>query len=84
MPSWAEGFVLECGLLSLLGWFGLVAEEMSEVKCWIEACSLALEDSVTRIQRKCVNGGLGGMTASQLKESPCARDGVVAKSNSGG
>lgn len=77
--------MLECGLLSLLVWFGLMAEVMSDVKCWIDACRLALEDSVTRgIQRKCVKGGLGGMTASQLKDSPCARDGVVAKSNSGG
>ncbi len=70
MPSWAAGFVLEWALLAVLVWVGVAAEVMSDVKCWIDACNLGLEDSVTSgIQRKCVSGGLGGMVGSQLRES---------------
>jgi len=74
VASGAERFVLELELPWVFVWFGVTAEVTSDAKCWIDACSLALDDSVTSgIQRKCVNGGLGGMTEPTVDENPCAR-----------
>lgn len=67
VPPWAGAaggwVVLELKLASVFVCVGLTAGVvMSEVKCWIEACRLGLEASVSSgMQRKWVSGGLGGM-----------------------
>ena len=82
--SGAEGFVLGLGLASVFAFVfvgcGLTAKVMSEVKCWMEACSLGLEVSVTSgIQRKCVSGGLGGMAGLGLLQVRPLAEGVILK-----
>ena len=51
------------GRLSVLVEWRFRGDVMSAVNCWSVACRWVLEESVTRgMQRKCVSGGLDGMS----------------------